>query len=408
MPDSWKVLLVEHDGATAWDAHAFLVQNGIDEEKIYILTNELQWHLRQRLFGRRTRTRRQLGHLYSILCGAQLMYDAHSMQEIPLLAEVLLQEGPFPMAIGDNVSHILNPYAFYGLPEVLLQHSPVHIQQDSFFEFRKMQAPLDSQEQRPLAQLNFVSPMLGDNSSGFYRQPKGARVAQGYFSFLVDCRQIIFHANAFWGLSVIHWHDEALGWYVLQRLLWILQGEVLISHSIRQDCPQIKSLSKQSVANDRVAELLSLLLNWVEPQKPMDQMILSLLQVLVVNGFLGIEDVQSWKDWVADLAAVGYAFPKPSPIQIEPTKSLAAFCFSGEMDRSPRGITETLRSMKRLLTASNASNAARRLATEVQHLQEANGTIRFHYDVFAYLSTHGSCPMDVQWMSESTFTYGIM
>ena len=78
------------------------------------------------------------------------------------------------------------------------------------------------------------------------------------------------------------------------------------------------------------------------------------------------------------------------------------------MDRASKAIPETLRSLQKLLTGSNLIPEVSRLTQTVQHSMDVEGMVTFHSDVFAYLSTHSSCPEDIKWMSASSFTYGIM
>jgi hypothetical protein len=409
------MLVVEGDDAKEHPVDINIAQN---VSNILYFNETRQKLLRSHLEnGGQRRTRRQLAHLTVILCGAELIYDAHRPRDLLPDSEILFGEGSFPQALSSNGLHILNPYAIYGHPDILPRPSLVQTQEEARFEFRKFQRPKTSKAQRPLIQVGLGSvfpngSVLQEGHGDLYGQPKGAGVMPGIFAMLPESPHMIVHNHAFWGLPLLHLPDTVCGWFTFQRLLWINHGQVLVSRpNFQLEAPKIANLSIPEFV-ERGADLLEVLLKWKEPEGTFGQQIADLLQNLVREKFIENEVVLDIESWLDDLRSLGYEFPRSVETSLQPvkrpTKVLAAFCFSGQMDRASKAIPETLRSLKVLLTGSNLIPEVNRLTQTVQHSMDVEGTVTFHSDVFAYLSTHNSCPADIKWMSASSFTYGIM
>ena len=405
---------MEGDNATEHPVDVSIAQN---VNNIVFLDETRQKLLRSHLgHGGQRRTRRQLAHLNVILCGAELIYDAYRPRDLLPDSEILFGEGSFPQASSTNGLHILNPYAIYGHPDILPRPSLVQEQEEARYEFRKFQRPNKNGVQRPLIQVGLGSvfpngSLLQQGRGDLYGQPKGAGVMPGIFAMLPESPNIIIHKNAFWGLPLLHLQDTVRGWLIFQRLLWINHGQVLVSRPVSQHgAPESANLYSPEFV-ERGADLLELLLTWKEPEGTFEQQIANLLQNLVRENFMENE-VALIESWLDDLRYLGYEFPSLvetslQPVE-QPTKVLAAFCFSGQMDRASKAIPETLRSLQKLLTGSKLIPEVSRLTQTVQHSMDVEGMVTFHSDVFAYLSTHNSCPADIKWMSASSFTYGIM
>ena len=92
---------------------------------------------------------RNIGNLYGIMCGAKVIVEVEeSIEQKDAEAEPVqdISSGPFPQALGDSASRLINPYALYGHPEMWPRGFPVEAVSNATFEFRKVQQNAPHQE----------------------------------------------------------------------------------------------------------------------------------------------------------------------------------------------------------------------------------------------------------------------
>lgn len=104
---------------------------------------------------------RNIGSLYAIMCGAKLIVEVEeSIEQKDAEAEPLqnIQSGPFPQALGDSASRLVNPYALYGHPQMWPRGFPLEAVSNATFEFRKVQqsAPHEEVGYKPLVRSALV------------------------------------------------------------------------------------------------------------------------------------------------------------------------------------------------------------------------------------------------------------
>ena len=315
------MLVVEGDNATEHPVDITIAQNA---SNIVFLNDTRQKLLRSHLGnGGHRRTRRQLAHLNVILCGAELIYDAHSLRDLLPESEIFFGEGTFPQALSSNGLNILNPYAIYGHPDILPRPSLVQKHEEALYEFRKFQHPKKSEVQRPLIQVGLGSvfpngSLLQQGHGDLYGQPKGAVVMPGIFAMLPASPNIIIHKNAFWGLPLLHIQDTVRGWFTFQRLLWINHGQVLVSRpNFQNGAPEPANFYSPEFV-ERGADLLELLLTWKEPEGTFEQQIAELLRNLVRESFMENEVLLNIENWLDDLRSLGYEFQSSMETSMQP------------------------------------------------------------------------------------------
>lgn len=179
----------------------------------------------------------------------------------------------------------------------------------------------------------------------------------------------------------------------------------------------LEALVQEEEGSHKVGPMVEFLHRWVSKEQVLYLRMLGLARGLRDAGYWTQSEVDSMEAWVNDLMAVGYAFPDIQAVERQamhsaPTQSrkkkLAAFCVTGQADRAPQAMPETLTQMQKLLTASSSEQEALRLAEEVEHVKADDGSITFAHDTFAYVSVHASCDDHIRWVAQQTFTYSIL
>ena len=166
----------------------------------------------------------------------------------------------------------------------------------------------------------------------------------------------------------------------------------------------------------KVKPMVDFLHKWQSNEEVFSRRMLALASDLKDAGYWAQIEVDSMVAWVDDLVAVGYVFPDMQPAQRQavpstmqsPKKRLAAFCFTGQADRAPQAIPETLTQLQKLLTANRSQQEALLIAEELEHSRAEDGTITFAHDTFAYVSTHKSSNEHIRWVAQQPFTYSIL
>ncbi|CAL8465877.1 g5413 [Coccomyxa elongata] len=300
---------------------------------------------------------RNIGSLYAIMCGAKLIMEVEDSieqkdaeagpgQDIP--------SGPFPQALGDSASWLINPYALYGHPEMWPRGFPLGAVSNATFEFRKVQQPTphDKVIYEPLIQSALIDDypttagVLGltqlahTGPQDFYRTPKALAIQPGYFAPL-NFGSTIYSKDAFWGLPLLAGLHQALAaaWRSLwvQKLLWDVGGRVLVlAPSARQNrsvhSVHLEAMVQEEEVLHKVGPMVHFLHNWESEEEVFHLRLLELARGLTDAGFWAQSELDSMSAWVDDLVALGYVFPDIQAAQqhmpqlaVQPKKKSSAF-----------------------------------------------------------------------------------
>lgn len=453
----WVLLVVELEATPdAWLDDFYAMWNASQPPALVFLDAASQQRLRFASHRQRrsSRARANLGFLYAIACGANIIFEAE--EGVSFEGQETLQHsfgaGPFAQAQGDDSSFLVNPYALYGRPGIFPPGFPLTAVRNATFEFRKVLAPKAAGygfSSRPLiesilvdgnrktaAVLQLTQP-AEKNPPQFYTKPGAIGIAPGYFA---PCTLgfTFYHRDAFWALALAESPNQAVAPVVrsllAQRLLWEVNGQLLISRATQllwesqkhDEAEMLQAYQREAAAEALMHRLIQLLHEW-KPHgsslathgSSLANNLLRLAGDIANIGLWSRQDVQHIADWVADLKSIGYNFPplkgkgslegawsgkKGRPR----TQKLAAFCITGQIDRAPDSLPDTFAQLQKLLEASNDSQQARKLAQELEHSLDDSGSITFGHDTFVYASTYESCSDEVRWMAQQPFTYSIL
>ena len=178
----------------------------------------------------------------------------------------------------------------------------------------------------------------------------------------------------------------------------------------------LEALVQEEEGRHKVTAMAEFLSQWESKEEVLYSRMIELARGLRDAGFWAQSEVDSMEAWVNDLVAVGYVFPdivatdgeaKHSAVQPR-RKKLAAFCITGQADRAPEAIPETLTQLQKLLNASSSQQEAHQRAEEFEHRRAGDGSISFAHDTFAYVSTSGICNDHIRWVAQQPFTYSIL
>lgn len=383
---------------------------------------------------------RNIGSLFAIVCGAEVIVEAEEGVElIKAAAQPPVQaadSGPFPQALGDPSSRLINPYALFGHPDIWPRGFPLAAISNATFEFRRVQQPPNQgPHYKPLIQSILVDEhpatdaVLGltelahKGPQHFYSKPDAIAVEPGYFAPL-PLGSMAYLKGGFWGLALNAAPNEALApaWRSLwvQKLLWKLRGQMLlVAPSVRQNksshATHLEALEQEMQGHGSTVALVEFLHQWGSDELLLHLRMLHLARDLREAGFWSQAEVDSMAAWVADLRTVGYVFPEVHDIEKKPEsnaenprkkRKLAAFCFTGQADRAPEAIPGTLSLMQMLLTADSSLQKA--LVETLEHTRDNNGSIVFAHDSFAYVSSYESCGDHIRWVAQHPFTYSVL
>ena len=111
--------------------------------------------------GDKTSQSRNIGNLYAIMCGGEVIMEVEEdVERYDEAAEPVQYKdsGPLFQAHGDSISRLVNPYALFGQPEMWPRGFPLEAVSNATFEFRKVQhsAPHQESMYKPLIESSMV------------------------------------------------------------------------------------------------------------------------------------------------------------------------------------------------------------------------------------------------------------
>jgi len=275
-------------------------------------------------------SRKNIGYLFAIQHGAELIYDFDDDNELKLNASVF---DALWLGSGVNVStfssdhHLFNPYPSFEPSDLdgVSQHAwprgfPLEFVQDAGtfnVTLTRTDAPIGV-----FQSLADVDPdvdalyrMTQSLPLWFDREGLILRVPEGVFSPW-NAQATVFTRDAFWGLimpiSVTGRVADIWRSYVTERLLWIAGLSVAFTspwveqyrnpHNYFVD--YLAELDLYSRSNELIGELIRF-----EPAEDLQAAYLRIMERLVQAGFLDDADLRLARHWVHDLHRMGYTWP---------------------------------------------------------------------------------------------------
>jgi hypothetical protein len=260
-------------------------------------------------------SRKNIGYLYAIEHGAQIIYDTDDdniiigdrIEYLPSAASIL---SPISQAT------VINPYAFFGQGTVWPRGYPLElIMQDQSTE-------LQENSYRPLIQQGLVNNDPDVDAIFRLTHKFPINFAEGSPICLpcgtmapFNTQNTLFHYQAFWGLLIpittaFRVCDIWRGYWV-QRILWEIQAQLCFMpahvvqerniHNYLRDFADETDLYLQS------GNLINFLCTWHSSSKKLFDRILELHAALIDANFFKPEELTCTKAWLDDLQSIGYS-----------------------------------------------------------------------------------------------------
>jgi len=370
--DGWQTVVV---------AHAQSVWNPDDDasECIYLSMEEQQWlgYTVSELLPVGSLTRKNIGYLYAIQHGAEVILDTDDDMALPgdgdhvhlfNLSNSLNYSGDDDTMVSwhrnaTDAIPVANPYVHFGsvaLPRggSTASSHPIYARSPPLAGQRRnryiVQGLIDGppdvvvqhhqQQQRRRQQQRFCSNV------------PALRLEPGLFG-PVNSRNTLFHRDALWAMvlpvTVPPRMADIWRGYWAQRLLWDIDGRVVYfgavahlessatssssssssSSDSHSDSSAADSLDTYETAEDHLEtdRLLRLLDSWA-PQSPptLPERMAELAQLLALNDFIQDHDVQLVRMWINDLVQSGYVFPAMLDAQQPPPQQQRALSLAAQ------------------------------------------------------------------------------
>jgi len=309
--------------------------------------------------------RKNLGYLCAIQCGANIIYetdDDNSLiipDQLSLLSSNdLLNVSEAIASIGSNYANFVNPYAYFGRPDIWPRGYPLRAirdaQSNEFYNVRQPGFVVHGWIQQSLADLD-------PDVDAIYRLTQHRNIGHVKFNAFPDAITIpartfvpfntqntFYMYEAFWGLLLpfttsFRVCDIWRGYWV-QRLLWDLGGTLVfrppLVNQVRNPHDLMRDFEDELPLYLRAESLSKFLDEWKSDE---DQGLLTNIQILfeqmAVNEFWNKDEVLAAKAWAADLKRVGYVAPQliPKPrdryVETASNSNRVAVCITGQLDR---------------------------------------------------------------------------
>lgn len=264
-------------------------------------------------------SRKNIGYLYAIEHGAQIIYDTDDdniiigerIAHLPTIASVQSPAIKAP---------VINPYAFFGQKsvwprgyplELILQEQPIIVQQDSFRPLIQQGLVNNDPDVDAIFRLTRTLPInFVDNAPLCLQHGTMAPF---------NTQNTLFHYEAFWGLMIpvtpaFRVCDIWRGYWV-QRMLWEIRAHLCFMpahvtqernvHNYLRDFNDEINLYLQAGA------LVNFLHSWHATSQQLFDRILELHSALIDAHFVTPEELTYTQAWLKDLKTIGYKEPVP-------------------------------------------------------------------------------------------------
>lgn len=258
--------------------------------------------------------RKNIGYLYAIAHGAQVIYDT---DDDNLITGPTIKYYPEKsvMNVGCSKNQTINPYAYFGQETVWPRGFPLQaVHQKNDFNILQKQI-------RPLIQQGLVNNdpdvdaifRLTRNLPISFLEKEPLALANGVMAPF-NSQNTIFHYQAFWGLIIPAFTPfrvcDIWRGYLVQRLLWDIGGSLCFTgpsaiqlrnaHDYYQDFLSEIDLYTKSGA------LVQLLINWSSTAPSLFCRIIDLCDQLIDKNFFDAHERDLINAWIEDLKNCGY------------------------------------------------------------------------------------------------------
>lgn len=267
-------------------------------------------------------SRKNIGYLYAIEHGAQVIYDTDDDNII--IDEILsVADKHVEMLTCKSSKNTMNPCAYFGRSEVWPRGFPLDdIQRDCTQEYSKKVITTYLQQGMvnndpdvdAIYRLTRKLPV-------FFHDRESVGLLPGTMAPF-NSQNTMFHYEAFWGLVIpitpsFRVSDIWRGYWV-QRVLWDI-GSLLSFRSPsaiqeRNDHSYLKDFSDELDLYKKSGDFISFLINWKSQVQLLPERIIELFEEMIKKEFFKDKEYDFICAWLKDLEDIGYKFPNVNTI----------------------------------------------------------------------------------------------
>lgn len=270
--------------------------------------------------------RKNIGYLYAISKGAQIIYETDDDNE--LIDEIfVLSEKDKLVEVYSEDKNSINVFSYFGQPRVWPRGFP--LDQIADFENYKVKN-IDNSKTR----WGVIQGLINKDSDvdAIFRLTQYRDV---YFDNKVSCilpkgvfcpfntQNTIFSYEAFWGLLIPSTTSfrvcDIWRGYIVQRLLWDLDLRLCFTRATaiqeRNEHNLFKDFCDEQDLYLKSGNLIKFLINWKSDSPNFTERIKNLTQELVIASYLKSQEMAVMQAWINDLNKLGYCFPKSNLLE---------------------------------------------------------------------------------------------
>jgi hypothetical protein len=307
----WKVVVVaDKKTPLDWYLEGVIFLSIEEQEKLpYTLAKLLPWN---------HYCRKNLGYLYAIEHGAQIIYETDD-DNFLLQDEIILLPEKSSCLSYDTDLLVVNPYAYFGQSSVWPRGYPLkEIGKPDclFFSEKKdlfipIQQGLVNKDPDVDAIFRLTRPEIIH-----FNSPAPIALTRGTLTPF-NSQNTLFYHSAFWGLLIpktptFRVADIWRGYWV-QRLLWDIDGSLCFlpptAYQERNEHDLLNDFSQEIDLYLKVDSLISALTTWQSTDPYLLNRFTDLYAFLVAHNFIGRDDLEVANAWKEDLQTLGYKCP---------------------------------------------------------------------------------------------------
>lgn len=261
--------------------------------------------------------RKNIGYLYAIEHGAQVIYDTDD--------DNYIQDGIqwfdeyFMVSLAENVDKVVNPYAYFGQPTVWPRGYPLNAvttKKSLHFTKTDVRSPIQQGVVNKEPDVDAIFRLTRGEYVDFEFQdpialPKGSMCPY-------NTQNTIIHYSAFWSLLIPHKTSfrvcDIWRGYIMQRLLWDIGAVLSFFYSDvvqeRNDHNLLKDFEDEIDLYLKSGHLVDFLIDWHSDETTIFDRLRALTNDLIKNKFLTHEELVLVDAWIKDLIKIGYKQPK--------------------------------------------------------------------------------------------------
>lgn len=262
--------------------------------------------------------RKNIGYLYAISCGAQIIYETDDDNEL-IDDLIILATDDEVIELDAQDANSVNIFSYFGQPTVWPRGFPLNqIMNSSNYQIKNCSKKRYGVIQGLINKDPDVDAIfrLTQYRDVYFEKKKPCLLAAGIFCPF-NSQNTIFFYESFWGLMIpAHTTFRVCDiWrgYIVQRLLWDLDLRLCFTSptAIQERNPHnlFKDFCDEQDLYLKSGNLIQFLLSWKSKAVNFIERIEHLIRTLVENEYLKYEEITFVQAWIRDLTKLGYTFP---------------------------------------------------------------------------------------------------